>query len=78
MKGNPTLTPLRKLGYESGIGAESIVYNMFYVYFMIFLTTIVGVKPALAGTISLIAAQQAAMCAVIASTSATAASASSH
>ena len=54
MKGNPTLTPLRKLGYESGIGAESIVYNMFYVYFMIFLTTIVGVKPALAGTISLI------------------------
>jgi len=33
---------------------------------------------AMAGTISLIAAQQAAMCAVIASTSATAASASSH
>ena len=54
MKRNESLTPLRKLGYESGIGAESIVYNMFYVYFMIFLTTIAGINPALAGTISLI------------------------
>lgn len=54
MNGNPTLTPLRKLGYESGIGAESIVYNMFYVYFILFLTTIVGVDPVLAGSISLI------------------------
>ena len=54
MKGNTSLTPLRKLGYESGIGAESIVYNMFYVFFMLFLTTVVGVNPALAGTISLI------------------------
>ncbi len=54
MKGNTSLTPLRKLGYEAGLGAESIVYNMFYVFFMLFLTTIVGVNPALAGTISLI------------------------
>ena len=53
-KRNESLTPLRKLGYESGIGCESIVYNMFYVYFMIFLTTIAGISPALAGTISLI------------------------
>ena len=51
---NTQLTPLRKLGYEAGLGAESIVYNMFYVFFMLFLTTIVGVNPALAGTISLI------------------------
>lgn len=49
-----TLTPLRKLGYESGLGAESVVYNMFYVFFMLFLTTVVGINPALAGTISLI------------------------
>lgn len=54
MKGNTTLTPLRKLGYEAGITTESIVYNMFYVYFMIFLTNIAGISPALAGTISLI------------------------
>lgn len=49
-----TLTPLRKLGYESGLGAESVVYNMFYVFFMLFLTTVVGINPVLAGTISLI------------------------
>jgi len=54
MKKSTSLTPLRKLGYEAGIGAESVVYNMFYVFFMLFLTTIVGVNPALAGTISLI------------------------
>ena len=49
-----TLTPLRKLGYEAGLGAESVVYNMFYVFFMLFLTTVVGINPVLAGTISLI------------------------
>ena len=54
MKKNDTLTPLRKLGYESGIGSESVVYNMFYVYFILFLTTVAGINPALAGTISLI------------------------
>ena len=54
MKKNDTLTPLRKLGYESGIGSESIVYNMFYVYFILFLTTVAGINPVLAGTISLI------------------------
>lgn len=51
---NTSLTRLRRIGYESGIGAESIVYNMFYVYFMVFLTTVAGINPALAGTISLI------------------------
>ena len=54
MKKNDALTPLRKLGYESGIGSESIVYNMFYVYFILFLTTVAGIDPVLAGTISLI------------------------
>jgi GPH family glycoside/pentoside/hexuronide:cation symporter len=53
-KRNESLTPLRKLGYESGIGSESITYNMFYVYFMLFLTTVAGINPVLAGTISLI------------------------
>ncbi len=52
---NPTLTGGRKFGYESGIVSESILYNMFYVYFIIFLTNTVGMKPALAGTVSLIA-----------------------
>ena len=54
MEKNTSLTPLRKLGYESGIGSESIVYNMFYVYFILFLTTVAGINPVLAGTISLI------------------------
>ena len=54
MKKNDTLTPLRKLGYEAGIGSESVVYNMFYVYFILFLTTVADINPALAGTISLI------------------------
>ena len=34
---NTAPTPLRKLGYEAGITTESIVYNCFYIYFVIFL-----------------------------------------
>lgn len=44
----------RRLGYCSGIITESLVYNMFYTYYLVFLTDIVGMKPVLAGTISLI------------------------
>jgi len=44
----------RELGYASGIVAESVLYNMFYTYFIIFLTDVALVNPALAGTISLI------------------------
>lgn len=54
MNKNTSLTPLRKLGYEAGITTESVIYNAFYIYFMIFLTNVVGVNPVLAGTISLI------------------------
>lgn len=48
------LTPARRLGYASGITTESVVYNAFYIYFVIFLTNVVGMNPALAGTVSLI------------------------
>lgn len=44
----------RKLGYCSGIITESLVYNMFYTYYLVFLTDAVGMQPALASTISLI------------------------
>jgi len=44
----------KKLGYASGIVSESVLYNMFYTYFIIFLTDVALVNPALAGTISLI------------------------
>ena len=48
------LTKRRKLGYASGIVSESVLYNMFYTYFLVFLTDIVGINPALAGTISMV------------------------
>ncbi len=48
------LTKKRKLGYASGIVSESVLYNMFYTYFLVFLTDIVGINPALAGTISMV------------------------
>lgn len=51
---NTALTPLRKLGYEAGITTESIVYNCFYIYFVIFLMNVVGLNPVMAGTVSLI------------------------
>lgn len=44
----------QKLGYASGIVSESVLYNMFYTYFIIFLTDVARINPALAGTISLI------------------------
>lgn len=54
MKKSTTLTPLRKLGYEAGITTESVVYNAFYIYFVLFLTNVVGLSPVLAGTVSMI------------------------
>ncbi|MBE6835970.1 MAG: MFS transporter [Ruminococcaceae bacterium] len=44
----------RKLGYCSGIITESIVYNVYYVHYLFFLTNIAHLDPAFAGTISLI------------------------
>lgn len=49
------LTKRRKIGYASGIVSESVLYNMFYTYFLVFLTDTVGINPAIAGTISMIA-----------------------
>lgn len=46
---------LVKLGYSFGTLGKSIAYNLFYVYFLLFLTAVVGLDPAIAGTISLVA-----------------------
>lgn len=42
----------RKLGYSVGICADTFGYSLFYTYFSVFLTTVVGVNPAVAGIIS--------------------------
>ncbi|MBQ0004594.1 MAG: MFS transporter [Clostridiales bacterium] len=49
---NATFTRGRQLGYAAGITVESVVYNAFYIYFLIFLNTVVGLNPVLCGTIS--------------------------
>lgn len=48
------LTRTKKLGYCSGISAESILYNMYYTYYLVFLTDVAHMSPSLAGTVSLI------------------------
>lgn len=48
------LTKAKKLGYCSGISAESILYNMYYTYYLSFLTDVAHMSPSLAGTVSLI------------------------
>ena len=47
-------TKRKRLGYCLGITTESILYNMFYTYYLIFLTDVVKLNPALAGTVNLI------------------------
>ena len=49
MKGQ--LTKGKKLGYAFGIFTESLVYNMFYTYYLTFLIEIVGIKPSFASII---------------------------
>ncbi|MFQ7473442.1 MAG: MFS transporter [Anaerovoracaceae bacterium] len=44
-----------KLGYGIGQLGDSLGYNVFYYFFLFFLTDIAGVSPAIAGTISFIA-----------------------
>ena len=39
------LTKRRKTGYAFGIFVESLVYNMFYTYYLTFLNEIVGISP---------------------------------
>ena len=46
-----TLTKRKKLGYAFGIAADSLVYNMYYTYFLTFLVQIVHIKPNLAGIV---------------------------
>lgn len=43
------------IGYGAGGMGEAIAYNLFYMYFIYFLTSIAGITPAIAGTISLFA-----------------------
>jgi len=49
-----TLGRKRTLGYASGIISESLIYNMYFTYYLVFLTTVAKLNPALAGTVSLI------------------------
>lgn len=50
-----TLGRRRTLGYASGIITESLIYNMYFTYYLVFLTDVAKLPPALAGTVSLIA-----------------------
>ena len=54
MENTKQLTMARKLGYSTFNLGESIGYNMFYTYFLLFLTDFAGVAAGIAGTISLI------------------------
>lgn len=44
----------KRLGYCSGIVTESLLYNMFYTYYLVFLTDVIKMDPLLAGTVSFI------------------------
>ena len=46
-----TLTKRKKLGYAIGLAADSLLYNMYYTYFLTFLVQIVHIKPNLAGIV---------------------------
>ncbi|MBR1810626.1 MAG: MFS transporter [Clostridia bacterium] len=45
------LTKRKKLGYAFGIATESLLYNMYYTYFLTFLVQIVHIKPNIAGIV---------------------------
>ena len=48
------LTKRRKLGYASGIVTESVMYNMFYTYFILFLTDVARLAPLIAGMVGMV------------------------
>lgn len=50
-----SLTTKSKIGYCSGIIAESLMYNMFFTYYLVFLTDVVKLDSILAGTIGFVA-----------------------
>jgi GPH family glycoside/pentoside/hexuronide:cation symporter len=45
LKMDVKLTKKKKFGYAFGIFTESLVYNMFYTYYLTFLNEIVGIQP---------------------------------
>lgn len=49
------LTVGKRLGYSIGAFGDSVGFNIFYFFFLFFLTDIAGIPPAIAGTITLIA-----------------------
>lgn len=49
------LSAKTKLGYGIGQMGDSIGFNVFYFFFLFFLTDVIGLSPAIAGSISLIA-----------------------
>jgi len=49
------LSAKTKLGYGIGQMGDSIGFNVFYFFFLFFLTDIIGINPSVAGSISLIA-----------------------
>lgn len=49
------LSAKTKLGYGIGQMGDSIGFNVFYFFFLFFLTDVIGINPAVAGSISLIA-----------------------
>ena len=51
MAGKSTLTKKKKTGYAFGIFTESLIYNMFYTYYLTFLIEIAGIKPAFSSII---------------------------
>ncbi len=48
------LTKRKKFGYCTGITTESVLYNMYYTYYLVFLTDVAHMSAGLAGTVSLI------------------------
>ncbi len=58
LKRRPTMKSNRNvlkdiIGYGTGGVGENIAGNLFYTYFIFFLTSVAGINPAAAGTISL-------------------------
>lgn len=51
MSGKSKLTGRKKLGYAFGIATESLLYNMYYTYFLTFLVQIVHIRPNVAGVV---------------------------
>ena len=51
MSAKSALNKKKKTGYAFGIFTESLIYNMFYTYYLTFLIEIAGIKPAISSII---------------------------